>query len=192
MCGKPVKERRRSGSSASSLSPWQSTSIKASREGKARFPKCFSRRSSASMFHGIDLGTVGRLLDQANIGGDHQLVRVMPACPIDLHDNEVLRESLAHLLQEESHHGGIGRRPDQRGHLSQSRSHSRVDIDVLSHQLAGDVWPDAWRSPTPCGAADAAKAAFILDHDQHRALIFGWPRCDCRLNLRCKVFLNCS
>src|SRR5260370_4039176 len=118
MCEKPVKERRRSGSSASSPGPWQSTSIKVSREGKARFPKCFSRRSSASMFHGIDFGTVGRLLDQANIGGDHQLVRMMPACPIDLHDHEVLREGLAHMLQEEIHHCAPGRKKDQRSHLS--------------------------------------------------------------------------
>ena len=141
------------------------------------------------MFHRDDFGSVGRLLDQEHIGGDHQLGRVMPACPIDLHDDEELRECLAHMLQEESHHSGIRRGQDQRGHLSLSGSHSRVDIHVLSHHLAGGVWPDPRWSPTAFGAADTAKAAFILRYDQHGSLIFDWPRGDCRLNLRCNVFL---
>src|SRR5215469_6935559 len=144
------------------------------------------------MFYRIDFWTVSRLLDQANSGGDHQFVGMMPACPIDLHHNEVLRKGPAHMREEERHHGGIGRRQDQRGHLSLSWSYRRVDIDVLSHELAGEMWPDAWRSPTPSGTADAAKATFVLGHDQHGSLIFGWPCCDCRFNLRRKVFLNCS
>src|SRR6266516_4843056 len=102
------------------------------------------------------------------------------------------RESLAHMLQKEIHHGGIHRGQDQRGHLAFRRSHSRVDIDVLSHYLAGDVRSDPWWRPTTVGTADAAKTAFILGHNEDRTLILGWACGDCRLNLGFKVFFNCS
>jgi hypothetical protein len=149
-----VKERRRARSSASSPGPWESTSIKASREGKARFPTCFSRKSSASVFHRVDCGTVDRLLDQAHSGGVPQLGRVMPACPIDLHDDEALRECLAHMLQEEIHHGGIRAISKISEVISRLLgSHSRVDIHVLSHHLAGGVWPDPRWSETSFRAA---------------------------------------
>src|SRR5713226_7206994 len=42
--------------------------------------------------------------------------------------------------------------------------------------------------PTPFGTADAAKAAFILRHDQNWALIFDWPRCDCRVATAVQIF----
>jgi hypothetical protein len=47
------------------------------------------------------------------------------------------------MLQKERHYGTISRRQDQRGHLPLSWSHGRVDVDVLSHALAGDVWSDS-------------------------------------------------
>src|SRR5260370_33487347 len=60
-------------------------------------PKVFGR---------VHLGTVGRLLDQTDVGRDDQVVRAVPGSPIDLHDDEELRERLADMLQEEIHHGG--------------------------------------------------------------------------------------
>src|SRR2546426_10728908 len=116
---------------------------------------------------------------------------VMPACPIDLHDDEVLGEGLADLLEEEIHHSGRRLGQNQRDHLSSCRSHSRVSIHVFSYHLCWGMGAYTWRSPTALGSADAAKTTFILGHDQHRALIFGWSRGDCRLSLRFKVFLKC-
>ena len=96
------------------------------------------------------------------------------------------------MLQEEIHHGRRSLRQNQRGQEPLLGSHGGVDIHILSHHLSWGMWADAWRSPTAFGTADAAKAAFILPHDQHRALIVGWPRGNCRLSLRFKFFLNCS
>src|SRR5207245_6299635 len=77
-------------------------------------------------------------------------------------------------------------------HLCLCRSHRRVGIDIFSYHLRSCMGTHSSRSPTAFGPADAAKTAFILDHDQHGTLIFGWPRGDCRLSLRFKVFLKCS
>src|SRR5260370_1373961 len=96
------------------------------------------------------------------------------------------------MREEERHHGGRNLRQNQRGHLSLCGSNSGVDIDVFSYQLRRGMWAYTRRSPASLGTADAAKTAFILSHDQDRALIGSFPRCDCRLSLRCKVFLNCS
>jgi hypothetical protein len=50
------------------------------------------------------------------------------------------------------------------------------------------MWTNTRRCPAPFGTADAAKAAFILSHDQDRTFIFDWPGCDDLLSLGFKVF----
>src|SRR5437588_8901462 len=93
---------------------------------------------------------------------------------------------------QEIHHGRRSLWQNQREHFSLRGSDRGVDIHIFSDDLCWDMGADTWRSPTAFRTADAAKTAFILGHDQHRALIFTWPCGDCRLSLRLKVFLNCA
>ena len=46
--------------------------------------------------------------------------------------------------------------------------------------------------PNTLWSADPSKASFIVCHDQQRSLIFYAFCFNCRFNLRCKFFLNCS
>src|SRR5437660_9082525 len=105
------------------------------------------------VFHRVDFGTIGWLLDQAHSGGNDQLMSVMPAGPINLHDDEVLGEGLADLLEEEIHHGRRSLRQNQREHFSLRGSNSGVDIHIFSDDLCWDMGADAWRSPTPSRTA---------------------------------------
>ena len=63
-------------------------------------------------FIGIQFWTVGRLLNQADICWNNQRFRSMPTSLIDLHHDEIVLEVLADVLQEEIHHGRVGRRQD--------------------------------------------------------------------------------
>src|SRR5260221_14745310 len=66
----------------------------------------------------------------------------------------------------------------------------REDVDRLPDQLGRHMRPDPRWRPTAPRPSDTAKAAFILRQDQDRSLIAGFPRRDCCLNLRRKVFLK--
>jgi hypothetical protein len=79
---------------------------------------------------------------------------------------------------------------DERDQLASGRGHRGEDVDQLPNKLGRRVGPHAGRGPTPMGPSDAAKAAFILRQDQHRAVVVGFSRRDCRLNLGWKVFFN--
>src|SRR5260370_32359636 len=136
------------------------------------------------MLDWIEFGTVGRLKDQANIISNGQIFRVMPACLINLHDDEILREGLAHLLQEEIHHGSGSLRQNQRDHLAKGWRHSGVGVDVLSYDLCRYVRTHPWRGPTALCTADAAKTAFILRYDQNWPLICRFSCDNCCFNLR--------
>ncbi len=70
--------------------------------------KVFFAQFIPDMLNRIEFWTVGRLRDEADILRNDQVLGTVPACLIDLHDDEVLRESLADLFQEEIHHGGRG------------------------------------------------------------------------------------
>src|SRR5215469_15226436 len=103
----------------------------------------------------------------------------MPTCLIDLHDNEVLRERSAHLLQEESHHGSRSLWQNQRNHLAKGWCHSGIGVDILAYQLSWDMRTHTWRGPTSLWLADATKTAFILSHDQDRPFIACFSRGNC-------------
>src|SRR6266852_1740384 len=81
---------------------------------------------------------------------------------------------------------------DERDQVAGHRRDGREDVDRLANQLGQRIRPDPRRRPTAPRPSDTAKAAFILRQDQHRAFVVGFPRRDCCLNLRRKVFLNCS
>src|SRR5258708_9040009 len=66
--------------------------------------KVFFSQLVPNMFNWFQLRAVGRLGDQANILWNDQVIGFMPANSIHLYDDEVLREGLADLLQEEIHH----------------------------------------------------------------------------------------
>src|SRR5713101_1342136 len=81
---------------------------------------------------------------------------------------------------------------DERDQVTSHGRNGREDVDRLTNQLGQHMRPDPRRRPTAPRPSDTAKAAFILRQDQHGALIAHFPRRDCCLHLRRKVFLNCS
>ena len=81
---------------------------------------------------------------------------------------------------------------DERDQVARHWRNGREDVDRLTNQLGRSMRTDTRRRPTALRPSDTAKAAFILCQDQHGSLIAGFPRRDCCLNLRRKVFLNCS
>src|SRR6266852_7424005 len=123
---------------------------------------------------GLSLWTVGRLSNEPDIFRKRQIVGHMPASLIDLHDHKVLLIGLGHMLQEEIHHLCIGGRQNERRHFAFRWCHSGIHVGIFTHQLTGSVGPHSWRSPGTPGDTDAAKAAFIFGHLQHRSLI-GFP-----------------
>ncbi len=112
----------------------------------------------------------------------------MPTRLIDLHHHKVLLICFGHLLQKQTHHLGIDRRKDERGHEAFCGSHGGIHIGILTKKLLWRVRPDARRSPGSSGDAQAAKAALIFGHLQHRSLIGGRSRAQGCLDLVLEVF----
>lgn len=144
------------------------------------------------MLDWIYLGTVGGLLDQADVGRNDQFARAMPACPIHLHHQEGVGKRLGEMCQEEVHHCRIGRRQHEGAEHPGGWHHRCKDVDCLTDELTRSRWTDSRRSPTAFGTREPSEAAFVLCQDQDGALIGSWPVCQSCLNLRRKVFLNAS
>ena len=83
--------------------------------------------------------------------GHLQATRTTPARLIQLHHDEILIEALAHIGQEEVHHGGIGSKQDQAEQFTGVRSHGREHLDELPHELRGSRWAHTRRSPAGRG-----------------------------------------
>lgn len=82
------------------------------------------------MLNGVDFWAVGGLLDQANVAWDDQLSGAMPPGLIDLHHDEIVRESLAEVLQEETHRRRVRGRQNQGDEPSErSAKAAKTDID---------------------------------------------------------------
>src|SRR6266536_6493896 len=125
------------------------------------------------MLYWIELWTVGRLSNEPDIFRKREVCCHMPASLIDLHDHKVLLIGLGHMREEEIHHLGISGRQNERRQFAFRRLYSGIHIDIFTHELTGSVRPHSWRSPGTPGDTDAAKAAFIFGHLEHRSLIAG-------------------
>src|SRR5271157_1758826 len=110
------------------------------------------------MLHRIQLGTVGRLKDQADVFGKLQLSRTMPACLINLHDDEGIRKRLGYLLKKQVHHGRIGVRKQKRHHFAQLRGKSSKSIHGLANGLLRSVRAHSRRSPASPGFTHASES----------------------------------
>jgi len=103
------------------------------------------------------------LLDQTDIGGDDQIVRAVPGGPIDLHDDEELRERLADMRKSTDSSWRWKRsQQDERDQVASDRRDGSEDIDRLPDQLSRHMRPDARRGPTAPRPSDATKAPLIL------------------------------
>src|SRR5947207_13124311 len=76
--------------------------------GKSAIVQVFLAQFLPQMLDGIDLWTIRRLKDQANILGHLQVFGPVPAGLIDLQNNKVVGKVLSHLSQKEMHHRGVG------------------------------------------------------------------------------------
>ena len=74
------------------------------------------------------IGAVSRLLDQMDVCRNDQLFRVMQTGLICLHDDEIVSERLAHMLQKQIHRSRVGSWQDQRKKQSLGRSNGGKDI----------------------------------------------------------------
>ncbi len=115
-----------------------------------------------SMLNGINLGTVWRLREQADVLGHLESFGLVPSGLIHSHHDTVVHEGLADMLQEEIHHRGISRRQNQRGRFPLCWSHSCVHVGIFTHDLSWGSRPDARWGPTSLGMTDATKTSFVL------------------------------
>jgi len=91
---------------------------------RARFlPEFFPK-----MFHGVEFRAVRRLRKQAYVLRDSQILGLVPACLIYLHDDQELAELSGYFLKKDIHHICVGPGQQQSRHFPQSRTHSGVDI----------------------------------------------------------------
>ena len=111
---------------------------------------------------------------------------------IDLHDNEMVWEAAADVLQEEVHHRRGGLRQNQRNHLTLRGCDSSVDIHIFSDHLDRNMRTHTRRCPGAFHLTDTAKAPFILCQNENGAFIAHLFRGNGRFHQRGKVFLNCS
>src|ERR1700732_2773208 len=97
----------------------------------------------------------------------------MPPSLIDLHHNKGVGKGGRYMLEKQTHHLGIGRRKNERGHFAFRWRHSSVDVGIFTNDLMCGVWSDSRRSPGTPRGTDATKSAFIFSHLQDRSLIVG-------------------
>ena len=90
--------------------------------------KIFLAEFFPQMFNWIQLGAVSRLLDQMDVCRNDQLFRVMQTGLICLHDDEIVSERLAHMLQKQIQRSRVGSWQDQRKKQSLGRSNGGKDI----------------------------------------------------------------
>src|SRR6266496_5141799 len=164
-------ERSLFGSASNWVRSSQSLSMSSWRESLATLANCFSRKSSQRCSTGPPFWTVGGLEDQANILRDLESGSLMLGGLIHLHDKKVVCEGRGNMGEEHIHHRGISPGQDQRDHFPFRSRHSRIHIGELAHDLPGRVRANARRHPGPPGPTSAAKAPFILSHEQHGPLI---------------------
>lgn len=150
--------------------------------------KLFFTQVLPEVFYRIEFWTVGWLRDQADIVWDDEILGLMPAGSIHLHHDKILGEGLADMLQEELHHGRIGRRQHQSRHFPLGWRHGGIDVGVFSHYLAWSTGPDSSRCPGPSGNAHPFKAALIFGHLQDWSLVVWAARGEDGLDRLLEVF----
>jgi transcriptional regulator with XRE-family HTH domain len=144
------------------------------------------------MLHRIHLRTVGGLKEQADVFGNLQIRRTMPARLIDLHDDEGICKRLRDVLKKQVHHGCIGVRKQERHHCAQLRSQSRESIHGLTNGLLRSVRAHPRRSPASLGFTHTSESGFILDHQNEGAVVIWLSLVKDLRDLRRIVFLKCS
>jgi hypothetical protein len=98
-------------------------------------------------FHGIQFWPARRLWDQADIAGDGKRLSAIPARAIHLHDDAVVRQGAADMLQKELHHRRVGRWQHQGRHFPPGWGYRGIHGGGLAHHLPGGTWANSRPRP---------------------------------------------
>jgi hypothetical protein len=123
------------------------------------------------MFYRIEFGTVRWLRKQAYILRDFQILGIVPACLIDLHDDKELTKITGHFFKKNIHHLSIGPGKYKGGHFRQSRTHRSVNIEIFPNYLLGNFRAYSFRSPATQEFTYSAKSTLILRDIRHRPFV---------------------
>ena len=157
-------ERMRSGSAGRRIESETQLLLNRIKGGKDAMGEILLTQLVPQMLHRIHLRIVGGLKEQADVFGNLQLSRTMPARLIDLHDDEGLRKRRRDVLQKQVHHGRSGVRKQECHQFAQLRGKSRESIHGLTNGLLRSVRAHSRRSPASPGVTHASESGLILDH----------------------------
>jgi len=140
-------ERTRSGSAGRRIESETQLRLNGIKGGKDAMGEILLTQLVPQMLHRIHLRTVGGLKEQADVFGNLQIRRTMPARLIDLHDDEGICKRKRDVLKKQVHHGRIGVRKQERHHFAQLRGQSRESIHGLTNGVLRSVRAHPRRSP---------------------------------------------
>jgi hypothetical protein len=96
----------------------------------------------------------------------------MPACPVQHHENELIRMALGHFGQEHAPGLRIHRRQDQGVPTAVVRTQRRKRLLVFPDHLGADLGPHPGRGPASSRIGDPSETRFVLkQHADRQALV---------------------
>jgi len=160
------------------------------REGLVR--TCLLSELFPEMFHGVEFRAMRRLRKQAYVLRDFQILGLVPACLIYLHDDQELGELSGYFLKENIHHVCVGPGEQQSRHFPQSRTHGCVNIEVFPDYLSRNPRTHTFRSPAPTGVTYSAESTLILRYVCYRPGVLWISACQDLCYFVREFFLNSS
>jgi len=144
------------------------------------------------MLHGIEFRAVWRLSQEAYVLGNFQILGLVPACLVHLHNDQKLTEIFGYFLEEDIHHICVSPREQQSGHSSQIWTDGSIDVEVFPYYLSGNPGTHPFGSPAATRIADTPKSALILRYVRRWSGVLWIPVCQDLCYFLRDFFLNSS